>query len=110
MTSLDRDSQLANTMSEVTTTICIVEAAAMVGSPCHWISEKMCSGRVFVLGPERNRAILMSLKDKMNANTLPETRLDLMSGIETFQNAWTRLHPRLIAASSIDGFTPESPA
>ena len=72
-------------------TICIDDAAAMVGSPCHWISEKMCTGRLVDCGPVRNSARLMSENEMMKAKIAPETRLDRNSGNVTLKNACTRV-------------------
>src|SRR5258708_38653884 len=103
--------------------ICIDDAGAMVGSPCHWISEKMCTGRLVDCGLVRNSAKLMSENEMMKAKIAPETRLDGLtlggwlaggiawgagagarhrpgvrnSGNVTMKNARTRVAPRLIA-------------
>src|SRR5215831_18857795 len=71
-------------------TICIDDAAAMVGSPCHWICEKMCTGRLVDCGPERNSAKLMSENEMIKAKIAPETRLDRNNGNVTLKNACTR--------------------
>src|SRR5258707_14309323 len=88
-------------------TICIDDAAAMVGSPCHWISEKMCTGRLVDCGPVRNSAKLMSENEMMKAKIAPETRLDRNSGNVTMKNARTREGPRLIAGSYETGVEPD---
>ena len=61
-------------------TICSAEAAAMVGSPPHWISEKMCMGSVVTPGPERKSDKLMSLNEMMKAKMAPDSRLERSSG------------------------------
>ena len=91
-------------------TICKAEAAAIVGSPCHWICEKMCTGRLVDCGPDRNSARLMSENEMMKAKIAPDSRLDRSSGRVTLKNACTRVAPRLIAASSRRGSMPTSPA
>ena len=52
----------------------------------------------------------MSLNEMMKANTAPVTRLDRSSGSVTLKNAWVRVAPRLIAASSSRGSIPTRPA
>ena len=90
--------------------ICKVEAAAIVGSPCHWICEKMCTGRLVDCGPDRNSAKLMSENEMMKAKIAPDNKLDRSKGRVTLKKACTRVAPRLIAASSSRGSMPMSPA
>src|SRR4029077_1385502 len=91
-------------------TICNDEAAAIVGSPCHWICENRCTGRLVDSGPDRNKARLMSENEMMKAKIAPDRRLDRSNGRLTRKNAWRRVAPRLIAASSSRGSMPISPA
>ena len=46
----------------------------------------------------------------MKAKIAPVTRLDRSSGKVTLKNAWIRVAPRLIAASSSRGSMPTRPA
>ena len=46
----------------------------------------------------------------MKAKMKPDRTLERISGNATFTKAWTRLAPRLIAASSSRGSSPISPA
>src|SRR2546421_4098882 len=105
-----RKTRCAPASSTAIKRICRVEAAAIVGSGCHTICEKMCTGSVTVSGPLTKRAMLMSLKDTMNAKTAPETTLERISGRVTFAKACARAAPRLIAASSSERSAPASPA
>ena len=91
-------------------TICRVEAAAIVGSPCHWICENRWTGRLVDSGPDRKSARLMSENEMMKAKIAPERRLERKSGRVTLMKACTRVAPRLIAASSRRGSMPTSPA
>ena len=69
-------------------TICNAEAAAIVGSPPHWISEKMCIGQVVVTpGPDRKSDKLMSLNEMMNAKIAPEIRLARSCGMSDFEES-----------------------
>src|SRR5436190_9518693 len=91
-------------------TICRDDAAAIVGSPCHWICENKWTGRLVDSGPDRNRARLMSENEMIKAKIAPDRRLDRSKGRLTRKNAWTRVAPKLIAASSRRGSMPISPA
>ena len=91
-------------------TICKDEAAAIVGSPCHWICENRWTGRLVDSGPDRNRAKLMSENEMMKAKIAPDRRLDRSNGRLTRKNAWRRVAPKLIAASSRRGSMPINPA
>src|SRR5438132_13502204 len=68
-------------------TICSDEAAAMVGSPCHWICENRWTGRLVDSGPDRKSAKLISENEMMKAKIAPDNRLDRNSGRVTLKKA-----------------------
>ncbi len=67
--------------------ICIADIAAIVGSPCHWISEKICTGIVAVLGPVKNKERFMSPNEMIKENNAPEMIPERIKGKVTLKNA-----------------------
>src|SRR5271166_568541 len=90
--------------------ICNDEAAAIVGSPSHWICENRWTGKLVDSGPDRKSARLMSENEMMKANIAPDNRLDRSNGKVTLKKAWRGVAPRLVAASSRRGSIPTRPA
>src|SRR2546423_15635261 len=61
-------------------TICKDEAAAIVGSPCHWICENRWTGRLVDSRPERKRAKLKAENEMIKGKIGPARGRDPNQG------------------------------
>jgi hypothetical protein len=87
--------------------IWIADIEAITGLLFHCRNEKICTGKVTVFGPVRNKEAFSSPKDITKTNSTPAMTPEAISGRVIFVKMTKRFAPNVAAASSISMLTPD---